>query len=152
MFNKVLVAVGGQDASFEPVLVAARLAAQLSAGLTILSVKRSTAEALGDPYYTDLQSERIGETQATLAKARRMAEAEGAHIDDVDLLDGAPAELIVSHAKAGRFGVIVMGKRRHGRLHTALLGSVTAEVAAHSHVPVMIVPEPAQGDAPDETE
>jgi len=151
MFDKILVAVGGDDASFEPVRVAGRLACALSVGLTVLSVKRPTAEALGEPYYTDLQAERLGETQAMLAQALRVAQAEGARVE-IDTLEGTPADQIVGHAAFGGFGLIVMGTRRRGRLQSAILGSVSAKVAAHSKVPVMIVPEPSVSDVFDETQ
>lgn len=152
MFDKILLAVGGDEASVEPARVAGRLAATLGVGVTILSVKRTTAEVLGEPYYTDLQSERLGDTQGALARARRAVEEQGGRVDDVELLEGVPAERIVSHAEAGGFSLIVMGTRRRGRLQSALLGSVCGSVAAHSRVPILIAPEIVAGNADDQAD
>jgi len=61
MFGKILVAVGGDDASLEPARVGGRLAGLLRAQLTLLSVKRSTAEALGECTLVDFEDEEIGD-------------------------------------------------------------------------------------------
>ena len=142
MFDKILVAVGGDDASFEPVRAASRLACLLGAELSLLSVSPETTKALGEPFYSELLHERLGATETMLERARQLAEGEGAVVVSVDELAGPPAERIVDFARHGGFALIVLGTRRRGRLQSALLGSVSATVAAHSQVPVMIVPEP----------
>jgi len=141
MFGKILVAVGGDDASLEPARVGGRLAGLLRAQLTLLSVKKSTAEALGEPYYSERQSERLGEAQSILEMARRAAVEAGALHAEIEWVEGNAAERIVEVARHGNYELIVMGNRRRGRLQTAILGSVSAAVAAHSPVPVVIVPE-----------
>jgi nucleotide-binding universal stress UspA family protein len=73
-------------------------------------------------------------------------------VAEADVLEGPTAETIINHAHSGGFGLIVMGTRRRGRLQSAILGSVSAGVAAHSSVPVMIVPEPALRDMHDDIE
>jgi nucleotide-binding universal stress UspA family protein len=143
MFDKILVAVGGADASYEPARVAGRLASLLGAELTIVSVQRHTADALGEPYYSRMLTDRLEESEATLNRARRTAEAEGAVVTGLEALDGPAAERILDVARIGGFNMIVMGTRRLGRLQSAILGSVSAAVAAHSQVPVMVGPEPA---------
>jgi len=141
MFDKILVAVGGDDESFEPVRAASRLACQLGAELSFLSVAPPTGGTLGEPLYSELLEERLGRTETVLDQARRVAEGEGATVASVDELEGSPAERIVNFARQGGFGLIVVGTRQRGRLQSALLGSVSASVAAHSEVPVMVVPE-----------
>jgi nucleotide-binding universal stress UspA family protein len=143
MFDKILVAIGGDDASYEPARVAGRLSCLLGAELTITSVHRETSEALGEPFYSDTLDRRLGETDATLERARRTAEREGAVVASLEPLEGPAAGRIVAFARHGGFGLIVMGTRRRNRLEAALLGSVSAAVAAHSPVPVLVVPEPA---------
>lgn len=143
MFDKILVAIGGEDASFEPARVAGRLGCLVGAELTITSIHPETPEALGEPYYSEFVDRHLAEADATLDKARQIAEAEGATVADIEPLAGPAAERIVSLARHGDFGLIVMGTRRRNRLEAALLGSVSATVAAHSPVPVLVVPEPA---------
>ncbi len=143
MFNKILVAVGGDEASFEPARVAGQLGRLLGAEVTIASVHRETSEALGEPFYSDTLDRRLAETDATLDRARRIVESEGADLAGLEPLEGPAAERIVALARHGDFGLIVMGTRRRNRLEAALLGSVSAAVAAHSRVPVLVVPEPA---------
>jgi nucleotide-binding universal stress UspA family protein len=154
MFGKILVAVGGDDASLEPARVGGRLAGLLRAQLTLLSVKRSTAEALGEPYYSERQSGRLGEAQSILEQARRAAVEAGALHAEIEWVEGNAAERIVEVANHGHYELIVMGNRRRGRLQTAILGSVSAAVAAHSGVPVVIVPEkrPPRGEATTQPE
>ncbi len=145
MFDKILVAVGGEDATFEPVRVAGRLSCLLGAELTITTVHREAPEALGEPYYSEFVERRLAETDHTLDRAREIAQAEGAVVASLEPLEGPAAERIVTLAKHGGFGLIVMGTRRLNRFEAALLGSVSASVAAHSSAPVMVVPEPSSG-------
>ena len=142
MFDRILVAIGGDDASLEPARVAGRLSKALGAQVTITSIHRETPEALGEPYYSEFLDRRLTETEATLDRARQVAESEGGVVAALEPLEGPPAERIVTLARHGSFGLIVMGTRRRNRLEAALLGSVSAAVAAHSPVPVLVVPEP----------
>ena len=72
----------------------------------------------------------------------------------VERLEGASATEAQAHLRMGRAdeeivelaqsidaGLIVMGSRGHGRLRTALLGSVSESVVRHAHCPVTIVRE-----------
>ena len=142
MFNKILVAVGGEDASIEPARVAGRLAAALGAQVSILSVAPETDETLGEPLYSQRLEERIAGSEAVLEQARRLATEAGAVVASTDTLEGRAAERITEFARHGGFGLIVLGTHRRGRLQSVLLGSVSATVAAHSDVPVLIVHEP----------
>ncbi len=151
MYDRILLAVGGDDPSFEPARVAGRLASRLGARLTIVSVHRTTPQVLGEPYYTASVHDRLKETEAILDSARRAAEGAGALVE-VEALEGPPVERIVDLARSGGYGLIVIGTRRLGRVQSALLGSVSAGVAAHSPIPVLVVPEPAGTENAEPTE
>ncbi|MCW2971111.1 MAG: universal stress protein [Solirubrobacterales bacterium] len=55
------------------------------------------------------------------------------------LLRGEPAETILHAAREGHHDLIVMGSHGHGRLHRALLGSVSFRVLHDSRVPVLFI-------------
>ena len=55
------------------------------------------------------------------------------------LLTGRPAKRILEVADECRCDLIVMGFHGHGRLHTALMGSVSATVLRESDRPVLLV-------------
>lgn len=143
MFDKILLAVGGPDASLEPARVAGNLAARLGARLTIVSVYRPTSPNLGDPFYSESLVPRIAEAQATIDEAGEMVRGEGLADFDTDTIEGEPAERIATIARERGCDLIVMGTHRRGRIGAALLGSVSSGVAARSGLPVLVVPESA---------
>lgn len=145
MFEKILLAVGGSDASLAPARAAGSLAARLGAAIKIVSVYRHTSATLGDPYYTETLVPRVAEAQRTLDEAAELVRAEGGGEAELDALEGDPAERIASVAREGGFDLVVMGTHRRGRLGVALLGSVSSSVAARAGVPVMVVPEQHTG-------
>ena len=55
------------------------------------------------------------------------------------LLMGRPAKRILEVADECRCDLIVMGFHGHGRLHTALMGSVSANVLRESDRPVLLI-------------
>jgi nucleotide-binding universal stress UspA family protein len=55
------------------------------------------------------------------------------------LLRGDPAETILCAVRKGEHDLIVMGSHGHGRLHRALLGSVSYRVLRESPVPVLLM-------------
>ncbi|HUG47433.1 MAG TPA: universal stress protein [Candidatus Limnocylindria bacterium] len=141
MFKKILVAVGGPEASMEPARVAARMANAEGAALTFVSVHRATSTAFGEPDYSDRLLPRLAEAEHSLEQAHQIALREGFEHAELESLEGDPAQRIVELAKAGDYDLIVMGTHRRGRLGAALLGSVSHAVAAGAGRPVLVVPE-----------
>ena len=58
------------------------------------------------------------------------------------LLKGDAAKLIVEKAADLQADIVVLGSHGHGRLHKALVGSVSEAVIRHAPCSVMIVPNP----------
>ena len=141
MYKRILVAVGGPDASLEPARVAARLARQDGAALTIVSVHRAVSPVLGEPNYSDIVLPRLGEAKQTLERARQVVRAEGVEKPELQTIEGAPADAIIEVANGGGYDLIVTGTHRRGRLGRALLGSVSNAVAARAGRPVLVVPD-----------
>ncbi|EWS62616.1 Stress response protein NhaX [Hydrogenophaga sp. T4] len=52
---------------------------------------------------------------------------------------GEPAKELVVAAKQFQSNLLVMGCRGQSAIESMVLGSVTAAVLAHSHVPVLVV-------------
>jgi nucleotide-binding universal stress UspA family protein len=140
-FRSILVAVDGSDHAFDAVRVASRLAAALSAKLTLMTAYHAPSDALGEPNYSRALGEALAEAQRILEDARKVALNAGSSEPQVEWLAGQPAETIVETARAGDYDLVVVGTHGRGRIGAALLGSVSSAVAAHAGRPVMFVGE-----------
>jgi nucleotide-binding universal stress UspA family protein len=138
-FGNVLVAVDGSDHALDAVRVAARLAAALSAKITLMTAYHAPSDALGEPNYSRALGEALDEAQRILEEARRVALNAGGPEPQVEWLAGQPADTIVETARAGDYDLVVVGTHGRGRLGAALLGSVSSAVAAHAGRPVLVV-------------
>jgi nucleotide-binding universal stress UspA family protein len=76
---------------------------------------------------------------AELDAAAAVARAAGVDVT-LRLVDGEPAAEICRAATETRADLVIMGSRGHGRLASAVLGSVASRVIAHAPCPVMVVP------------
>jgi len=140
MFQQIVVAVDGSHHARQAVLTAAACARELGATLTLLTVYHEPPGFEGEPQYS-------ADLEAGIHRARTILDAEEAVVraaggPDVrrDLLGaGNPATAILAAAASGQYDLLVMGTRGLGRLESALLGSVSAQVAAGSAIPVLIV-------------
>lgn len=63
---------------------------------------------------------------------------------DVRVLEGPPADAIIEAADREGAELIVVGARGHGHLRSAVLGSVSRELASRARCPVVVVPPGAQ--------
>ena len=61
---------------------------------------------------------------------------------------GKPAKRLAAVSDEEKAELLVVGSRGRGRLTSALLGSVSADVARTARCPVAIIPERAAGSAP----
>jgi nucleotide-binding universal stress UspA family protein len=140
-FRSILVAVDGSDHAFDAVRVASRLAAALSAKLTLMTAYHAPSDSLGEPNYSRALGEALAEAQRILDDARNVALNAGSPEPQVEWLAGQPVETIVETARAGDYDLVVVGTHGRGRIRAALLGSVSSAVAAHAGRPVMFVGE-----------
>ena len=138
-FRRILVALDGSEHAFDAVRVAARLAAALSAQLTLMTAYHAPSDTLGEPNYSRALGEALGEAQRILEHGRGVALNAGGPEPEVEWLAGQPAETIVETARAGAYDLVVVGTHGRGRLGAALLGSVSSAVAAHAGRPVLVV-------------
>ncbi|KKI90762.1 hypothetical protein WQ54_18600 [Bacillus sp. SA1-12] len=76
-------------------------------------------------------------TMALQSEAKRMLDHH--HVDgEVTILDGDPADVIVSFARENNANLIVVGSRDHSGLKRLLFGSVSEKVSQQSNIPVLI--------------
>jgi len=138
MFDKILVAVDGSQASEKALAAAVDLATHYQAELVALSV----AEA---PEVVGLVDEVDELRQSAEAHYRRIGEAavEYARSRGVALrsvvVRGHAADAIVRYAESEGINLIVLGQHGHSRVARFFLGSTSDRVSEHSHCTVMIV-------------
>ncbi|MGC8635058.1 MAG: universal stress protein [Candidatus Limnocylindrales bacterium] len=148
MFKRILVTVDGSRHARQAALTAAALARELGASLTLLTVYRQPPGFEGEPEYSEALEAAMTRARDVLAEeSRAVAEAGGPAVDSDTLAGNQPASAILDAAASGQYDLVVMGTRGLGRLQSVLLGSVSAQVAARSPIPVLIVHEAEQGPA-----
>lgn len=139
MFDRILLAVDGSDHA----LHAARMAADMARGMKPKELRIVVAYDTIPMY--------LGEPNMQFAIDRRKTEAEeilNAAIKEIgqvpseihtEIIEGSPAEAIITVAETRKSEIIVMGSRGLGRLAELVLGSTSQKVVAHAHCPVLIV-------------
>lgn len=117
----ILCAVDDSEAAEGVVDTARRLAEKLQAPLVVMHV-------VGDP--SDQADELVARVRARL----------GDEHADVRLATGSPAQAIRELADGEEAELLVVGSRGRGGLRSAVLGSVSRELAARARRPVVVVP------------
>jgi nucleotide-binding universal stress UspA family protein len=145
MYKHILISTDGSDVAGKGLDHGLTLAKDLGAKVTIVTVTErlpvyygldASVAAVAYDGYGASQREAA---QKTLTAAKAAAAKMGVTADAVLLENALPAEAILETAKAHGCHLIAMashGRRGLGRL---MMGSVTAEVLAHSPVPVLVV-------------
>lgn len=123
MSDLILCAVDGSDAMGRVLDTGRWLADALGKRLVVLSVTS------GRPADADAD-EMVGAVRAHLGDASA----------EVRVVEGDPAPTIRAAAAEDAPELLVLGSRGHGALRSALLGSVSREVAAGTRLPVVVVP------------
>lgn len=139
MFKHLLIGYDGSEHGRRALLQGIELAQLAGAALTIVTAFPKTPDYLGSPQYDDLvgrlsnKAHEIAESAAKLAREQGVAEVR------VEVLEGGPAEGILSVAETRQCDGIVVGSRGLDGLSGLLLGSVSDRLAHLSKVPLLIV-------------
>lgn len=148
MYTHILITTDGSELAQRGVDHGLSLAKALGAKVTILTIterfpfQATSAGAGWVPTASDIESYEQGQkeiAQEVLKSVKEKADKYGVEASVRHIPDAWPAEAIVEIAKKDGCNLIVMashGRRGIGRL---LLGSQTAEVLAHSPLPVLVV-------------
>ena len=136
--NHILIATDGSPAAGKAVELGLELAREHEAEVTFVHVVPD--------YGLDTL-----EPDAALREAAAVASEQGVACK-VELLVGDPANEIVALADTLESGLIVLGCRGLGVVKSALLGSVSHTVLAHTKRPVLIVRSPLRVETPEPEE
>lgn len=144
MFNRILAAVDGSEPSLHALAVAAGLAQQQRAELTIVTVvplvPPLVMEDMSQAYMPEYQERLRKSHQELLTKT--VADLKESHPGlntSIVLMEGSPARKIIEAAAEQGADLIVLGNRGTGGVATWLLGSVSRQVAESCTAPVLVV-------------
>ena len=143
----IICGVDGSPGGRRAVTTARELAEQLQARLVLVHVVPPrppmvlAAVPIGAHPVATAQMAELSRADADAAFASVADESAGTDAEQVTM-HGYPADRLSALADARGARLIVVGNRRRGPARTALLGSVSQELAAGASRPVVIVPEP----------
>lgn len=143
MFKNILVAVDGSEHGYQAAQTAGELARAIKENysetkLWIVVVYEPISALLGHPYFQEAMTERLQQSEVILKEAKDNMGTIPGEIK-TEVLEGPPAEAILSVAEARQVDLIVMGTRGLGRLAGLLIGSQSQKVVAHAACPVLLV-------------
>ena len=143
MFDKILVAVDGSNPSLHALEVAATVAKQNKAELTVLTVVPPVPPMVeGDmPHYAPDFSKDLRESYANMLN-KHVKELKEKHPDLTVkgvVTEGSPARKIVEESRKLESDMIIVGNRGTSGILSWMLGSVSRHVSDACTVPVLIV-------------
>lgn len=139
-FQKILAAIDGSEPSYRAARSAADLAVRFGARLVLVTVIPPLLlppDAYGI-HQDDIEKEHHLHAKKLLSDAVRHLEEPGVETETV-ILEGSPAEEIVSLAKDAHADLVVLGSRGRNAAARVLLGSVSDRVVHQAHSPVLVV-------------
>ena len=148
MYKHILISTDGSEVAQKGVDHGLSLAKILGARVTVITVTEpfpyyAAASSAGwAPLPVDISGYEEGRKDAAeklLANVKVAAAKLGVEASVVHVPDSPPAEAIVETARTQGCSLIVMSSHGRRGLGRMLLGSQTAEVLAHSPVPVLVV-------------
>jgi nucleotide-binding universal stress UspA family protein len=137
-FERIIVAIDGSPHSDHAVSHAKTMAEKFGSTLFLVHAFPHTSDLIGYEEYEKLVTRRELAGQALLDRARAKLGESIPHVQE-ELLEGPPAEAILTVAEQRRADLIVMGTRGLGDLKGLLLGSVSHKVLQSAHCPILAV-------------
>ncbi len=135
--KRILVATDGSAGGSAAVDAALDLARETGALVTVVCV-RHLPELLGSPLYQRAVSHELREGRTVIDDAAARAKRAGVAVES-ELLSGHAAEEVARLATSRDVDLIVVGSHGRGRIATAVLGSVAAEIVHTADRPVLVV-------------
>ncbi|MFJ4694030.1 universal stress protein [Streptomyces sp. NPDC088766] len=136
--DQIVVGVDGSEASKRALRWALEEAEVRHATVKAVSAWQLPDEARGLVPHRDSLTAYESAARRTLDEAvRDVASAAGLSAPGSAVLEGNPAEVLVSEARDAE--LVVVGNRGHGRFAETLLGSVGQRVVEHATCPVVVI-------------
>lgn len=139
MFDNILLAVDGSDHSMRAAQYAGELARALHSGMVRIVVAfEPIPDYLGEPNRQQAIDARLEKANAILQNAQQRLGKTSGEVH-TELIEGSPAEAIISVARTRASAVIIMGSRGLSNIAELVLGSTSHNVVSHAPCPVLIV-------------
>ena len=141
LYSKILVPFDGSENSMRALEHGLSLSSKLKSKLTILYI-------LDVSPFVYVQSQQVvnsvmesleKEAKSVLESGKNQSKKQGVESETVFLKGNDISSIIVDYGEKNNFDVIVIGSRGHGKVKTALLGSVSHNVLHDSKIPVIII-------------
>ncbi len=145
MFEKIMIATDGSDASKMAAVLGVNLARQLCGRITAVYVVdiHRLVNLHGYTSFPGLKDKllemMLREGESATAEVEKIASEEGVHCDKL-VAQGNPSEELLRISQESGMDLLVLGSIGRSGLEKLLLGSVAEKVTRHSKVPVMLVP------------
>ena len=138
MFNTILLGVDGSTHALKAAALAGEMARVYAVKtLWVVTCFAPVPTYLGTPFLETSIAERMSEAEKILQPAlHEVGEIPGSI--RTEILEGSPAEAILSVGDSRGVELIVMGTRGLGSLSGLLLGSQSQKVIAHAKCPVLL--------------
>ena len=138
MFKNILVGVDGSDYAYKAAGLAGEMARCTQADLWVVSCFEPVPAYLGEPNLQQAITEHIAQAESVMATAiEKIGQIPGQVHKEI--IEGSPADTILSVAGVRGVDLIVMGTRGLGRISRVLLGSQSQKVVSQADCPVMLV-------------
>jgi nucleotide-binding universal stress UspA family protein len=143
VMKEIVVATDGSPGAMLAVEEGVWMAKHLAASVTLVAVAKPPLPILGEPYYQRTLSAELSRARAAVDAAVALADERHVPHDEA-ILEGEPAEMVLTAARARNADLIVVGSRGRGGVAGSLLGSVSTEIAHRADRPVLVARGPAQ--------
>lgn len=142
LYTNILVAYDGSKASNKALDHAISMSRVTpNAKISVIHVFGFPRAYFGESYApipSSVTTEYFDLAEQTVAEAKKRLEEAGV-TGTVELIQGAPAEVILEYSKKKDSEVIIIGSRGLGGIREFVLGSVSHNVVQHARVPVLVV-------------
>ncbi len=138
MFKRIMVGIDGSPQSLRAAKVAGEMARVMVSDLYLVVAYEPLPLDLGEPFLQEILSTRIIQAEQLYKTALLdCGEIQGKLIKEI--LQGPPAEAILSVAETREVDLIIMGTRGLGRIASLFLGSQSMKVVSEAQCPVLLV-------------
>lgn len=139
MFHHILISYDGSANSKKALEYGIDFAMHAGATLTVVTVFEKVPDYLPAPQRQEVVAWMNTEARRTAEMGAEQARACNIEKVNVNVLEGMPAECILSAAELNGCDCIVVGARGKGEMAEVLLGSVSDRLVRHARIPVLVV-------------